>query len=302
MRSISRRAVVRTLVSLPAFSMFKSIRMEASPAPWEQSGTAGPAKLNLIFHGLFAFIIWRNPKYIQAIAPIVDDHSYMAGGKALASLMQLAKGQTYELKGVNDGQMSPGFDETRNSVFQKINDIDMRQSYCQINLPFPDAVTGLRAVPKQGGCEFYKAAPKLKHKPNELPLIHAFSYTLSSAEKPSIDGLSSVYMDQTALSYNLHLRAEPKSEVFAMTGFDSLNKLFPELKAQLTDCYDNYYAHPDVAFPSGLSVEDECSLPELILNLCPPPPTSGTSAAMGKAVTRTVDGKLVNCHSVAILH
>jgi len=292
MRSISRRAVLRAIVSLPAISISKSINLEGAVVPWELSPPADPSKVNLIFHGLFAFIVWKNTKYIQAIAPVVDDHSYMAGGKALASLMPLAKGQTYELKGVKDGKMSPGFDDTKNSVFEKINDIDIRQSYCQINLPFPDAVYGLRAVPKQSGCDFYTKAPKLKHKPDELPLIHVLSYTLSS-DMPSIDGLNGVVMDKTASWYNLHLRAEPKIEINAMPGFNSLNKLFPELNAQLAGCYDNFYSRPDPAFPDGLSIEDECTLPELILNLCPPP-------AAGSR--HPYDGKLVNCHSVVVLH
>jgi hypothetical protein len=204
------------------------------------------------------------------------------------------------LKGANDGSLSPGFDEAKNSVFVNLHDIDARQSYCQFNLPLPDGVFGLRAVPKQGKCEFYKTAPHLKRKPSELPLIHVLSYTLS--DTPAIEGLKGVVFDQTALSYNLHLRAEPESDLNATMGFDSLNKLFPELNAHLTNCYDSFYSRPDTAFPGGLSVEDECTLPELLSNSCPPPAMVNTTAAMKAAsVSGHLDGKLVNCHSVIVL-
>jgi len=296
MQAISRRTVIRALASIPAASILEPISMGRDSRAWK-TDASDPKTLLLVFHGLFAFVVWENVKYIQAIAPMVDDHKYLAGGKAYKDLMGLGKGQTYSLTGANDGSLSPGFVETKNSVFVNLHNIDARQSYCQFNLPFPDRVYGLRAVPKQNNCEFYKAAPHLKKKPTELPLIHAFSYTLSG--KPAIDGLNGVVFDETTDSYNLHLRAEPESDINAMTGFDSLNKLFPELKAQLATCYDNVYAHPDKKFPAGLSADDECSLAEVKSGGCPAPPA--TTASLMKMKPTLVDGKLVNCHSVVVI-
>src|ERR1700693_4039481 len=254
MRSFTRREVVGALVTLPATSLFKVLGAEVA-VPVRMAGENSITTLNVVLHGLFAFVVWSNLKYIQAIAPIVTDHSYFAGGKSLASLKSLKQGQIYTLGGVKANQtLTNGFDVRKNSIFENIHDTDFRQAYCQILLPFPDAVYPLRVVPKQSGCEFYKTAPKLKQNTDFLPLIHVFSYTLASTHKPTIVPLSGLVLDQTTTSYNLHLRAEPKVEsVGAPVAFDSLNLLFPELKAQLSSCYDNYYAPADTSFPSGLS-------------------------------------------------
>jgi len=303
MRLISRREAVGTLVALPSARLLKSLGIK----PTMLGNTEVPTTvttLNVVFHGLFAFVLWNNSKYIQAIAPIVSNHSYLVGGQALASLQPLGQGQRYTLNGVTAGNMSTGFDPSKNSVFGNIHQIDFRQSHCEILLPFPDTVSLLRVVPMQSGCDFYKTAPTLTQKPTSLPLIHVFSYTLGTTSKPTLNPLTALNMDTTASFYNLHLRAEPKVDMAGgPVGFASLDLLFPELQAQLNSCYDSYYASPDTSFPPGLSAMDECTLEELISNQCPPPPTMDTldSKSAKSAKHYPFDGKLVNCHSVVIL-
>jgi hypothetical protein len=304
MRSLTRRETIGALLGLPSISLFKSIGMEAiAPIGRERSAAPQTTTLNVVFHGLFAFVVMSNLKYILAIAPTVSNHSYLAGGKDLSSLQPLTQGQNYTLNGVTPGAFSNGFDASQNSVFINIQKSDLTKSYCQILLPFPDGVSQLRVVPMQSACgDFYLKAPKLKQKPTSLPLIHAFSYTLAGSNKPTIDSLPGLTLDQTSLSYNLHLRAEPPVEMAnGPVGFASLNSLFPELQAQLNPCYDSYYAPPDVSFPNGLSDVDECTLEELKFGFCPAPPLSETKKAKSPLIHYPFDGKLVNCHSVVIL-
>jgi hypothetical protein len=127
---------------------------------------------------------------------------YLAGGQTLASLQALTQGQAYRLNGLKDGSMATGFDANKNSVFGNIHQIDFRQSYCEILLPFPDAVSLLRVVPMQSGCNFYNnpVPPALTQPPASLPLIQVFSYTLASANKPTLDPLSAHL--HTALSHH----------------------------------------------------------------------------------------------------
>jgi hypothetical protein len=306
MYSLTRRQAMGTLIILPGISILKSLGTRTNvPIERERETASSVTTLNVVFHGLFAFVVWNNLKYIQAIAPVVSNHSYFAGGRDLTSLQPLAEGQTYELSGVNSGVFSNGFDASLNSVFVGVHDTDFTKAYCQILLPFPDAVSQLRVVPtKPAFGDFYLAAPRLKQKPISLPLIHNFSYTLTSSNKPTLGSLSGLKLDQTSSSYNLHLRAEPPVEMSGgPVGFASLNGLFPELKAELNPLYDTYYAPPDSSFPSGLSSLDECTLEELNLTLCPPPPTAQAkdSKDLNPLQRYPLDGKLVNCHSVVIL-
>lgn len=98
MRSITRREAVGTLVGLPAMSLVKSLGIaETAGIGLERPAASSITTLNVVFHGLFAFVVWKNPPYIQAIAPIVSNHFYLAGGKASSSLQALTQGQTYTL-------------------------------------------------------------------------------------------------------------------------------------------------------------------------------------------------------------
>jgi len=131
----TRREAVRTLTGVSGLCLIESLGL-ASPILSDAATMPSITTLNVIFHGLFAFLVWNSSKYIQAIAPVVSNHSYYAGGKSFASLKALNQGQSYSLNGVKPGGFSPGFDPGKNSVFANIHQIDYRISYCQVLLQF----------------------------------------------------------------------------------------------------------------------------------------------------------------------
>src|SRR5579871_6838528 len=55
-------------------------------------------KLNIVFHGTFAFHVLADSSGIDVLIPEVQDHAYYAGPWQTGKLKQLTKGATYQLR------------------------------------------------------------------------------------------------------------------------------------------------------------------------------------------------------------
>src|ERR1700683_4899632 len=103
-------------------------------------------KLNVIFHGLFAFVIWDH--CIEVLAPDVADHEYKAGVWKFER--RLREGATYHLKGVKKcGQIPSQTPDTGcNAVLDHFVQVDRqkRKLFCSFVLPFPEDIIHMRPV------------------------------------------------------------------------------------------------------------------------------------------------------------
>ena len=306
MKDLSRRSVLKGLTTLPVVTALHPLdfsRKLAEATPRQ----AGPAikTLNVIFHGLFAFVLWKKQNYIQVLAPIVGDHVYKAGGRG-THLQPLAAGQTYTLTGVKDGGMNPGFDPDMNSVFNNHAQIDARAVYCSFLINIPNGIYALRCLPKMPGEEFYTSSPEPLHKPGQLPLVHVLTYSPDSIQPLNLSPLKKLQMYVAGDTANLHVRAEPErmSQESTPGAFDRLNFVFPDLGAQLNPKYGEASQPLDPqgwpGFPHGVDVDDECALVD-VLNGCPPP-TRPIGKAIQEPPFRTLDGHPINCHSITVIN
>src|SRR5215470_10185429 len=105
---------------------------------------AQTANVNVIFHGLFVFVLKEG--YIDVLIPTVDDHSYRAGPfLAEETLMSRPLSQPYALAGVTPGKAN--FDLDINFF---IGDYDYDTTagpdrvYARIVLPYPKEIVSLR--------------------------------------------------------------------------------------------------------------------------------------------------------------
>src|SRR5436305_14965226 len=71
--------------------------MNSSTKPSKDNATVGEQQLNIIFHGLFSYIIWSD--HLEVLAPQVDEHVYKAG--TWGQEMRLKESVMYRLTGVH---------------------------------------------------------------------------------------------------------------------------------------------------------------------------------------------------------
>src|SRR5579871_6838679 len=136
----------------------------AFPQPVGNGSSSPGLQLNVVFHGLFAYII--GPNGVEVLAPQVDDHVYKAGtwGKEFP----LKASVVYELQGVHGEVQPPSVDEQNNLVLKNISNIDRSPArlFCSFMLPLPTKIVGLRTVRSGAGRPIFvgSAAAQLKTK------------------------------------------------------------------------------------------------------------------------------------------
>jgi len=200
--------------------------------------TNAAQKLNVVFHGMFAFIFWND--HIEVLAPEEDDHMYRAG--SWGRERRLREGGVYALDGVTPSKTPIRLDPTKNLVLSRLTNInrDPRILFCSFTFPLPESMTGLRHVKLEPARSLFGGAASKSVSITTLPLIQVFTYQVGDFAKlrfnplplwtptPGPQGIA-----------NLHVWGESDS-VFTeddrdhpMRGFEQLTSLFPDLDLQL---------------------------------------------------------------------
>lgn len=255
-----------------------------SPQENQQPGqTQARGLLNVIFHGLFAYVI--SDTGIEILVPQLTEHTYKAG--TWGQEMRLSEGRTYQLQGVTDYRVMPAGtpDPSLNAVVYDFPDIYRSgpNFYCSLQLPFPKALRSVRRSPPiadlLAGQKVFKAAfngkdsTGINKKIQKVAMVQVLVYEYGdisalklacrqgSVPEPSL-AWDPILGDGTV---NLHVFAEPEFKFDQMQnhpihGMEALRSLFPKLDLQLNFAVE---ALPDRSSPViGLSVEEEASLPE----------------------------------------
>ena len=270
-----------------ALSLPMAAQAPAPPTP------ANAPRLNVIFHGLFAFII--SSRDIEVLAPQVDDHVYKAG--AWGNEMRLKEGFEYELEGVRPASAVPPIDPNANIIVHTAPGFkrDKSKLFCSIKFPLPDQIVGLRRVTVDPRTMFNgKAATQLKC--TKIPLVLVFTYALDPNKPLSLGkGLPWQPTRNAVKTVNLHVWAEsealqsPLTMTHPMLPFTQLVGLFPWLDLKMIS---SATADPDPQTNvRGLDPFEERTLKErsVLLTAIPPPgaPPAAPSAG-GSEVTSCI--------------
>jgi hypothetical protein len=204
------------------------------------SNDLGQLQLNVVFHGLFSYIIW--PDHIEVLTPQVDQHVYKAGnwGKEF----RLKESLTYQLSGVRREPAAPSVDLRNNIILRKITNIDRSPSrlFCSFTLPFPKSMTGLRRAMAVRQQPFFSGAAAANIAPDSLPLLQVLTYQIDDVRQLNLGAafLWKPEIDNTTHTVNLHIWAEPEVAMIdalqaehAPDAFIRLMKLFPDVDLHL---------------------------------------------------------------------
>jgi hypothetical protein len=231
-------------------------------------------QLNLVFHGLFGYVIW--PDRIEVLAPDVNDHVYKAGtwGKEL----RLKQGTTYRLGGVVASATSPAIDRKNNLVFRTISEIDRSPSkiFCSFSLPLPASMSGLRHAPNTKARPFFSGPASANLAIDSLPMIQTLVFHVQDIHQLGF-GTALSWTPQIAKdgTVNLHIWAEPDADPgephpnHAPMAFNQLMSLFPQIQLQLEFGAGTVQPDKTVAI-KGVSVWEQWSLVERNRILFPP--------------------------------
>jgi hypothetical protein len=224
-----------------ALSLFAAAQISDHPgvaAPAPSQPTALAPNLNVIFHGLFAFVVWSD--HIEVLAPQVDDHAYKAG--SWGNEVRLKEGKIYELTGVRPASAVPAIDPTTNVVLDKVDNIKREQSnlFCSIKFPLPAAIKSLRRLSAADSSKMFGGNAAAHLQCRQVPLLEVFVYPIDSLKNLSLGNdlpwQPSMNGDKTV---NLHVWAEPEAMLSPMPGahsmkaFNQLMALFPDLDLKL---------------------------------------------------------------------
>ena len=226
-------------------------------------------RINLIFHGLFTFVLTDNG--ISVLTPNNDEHKYCYLGRGGYVPMW---GQ-YSLKGVNStNPTKPNPDLTFNAVVTAkncgfdVSDVDKdKKSVCTLGLPLPNKksdMAPLRFAPADLFYVYGKYAPVTA---KAFPMIQVLSYDVDpmNASNVTLERTSpsnyykswKPYLGSGSKVENLHIFAEPDSDVL--------------------DC------HAELAFSSMVSMI-HANVADMLVRLKPsttppglPPPTDPTN-------------------------
>lgn len=226
---MTRRNILTAALGAPLIR-FAMPRFQAAE---RQGGAAKsrPARLNVLFHGLFAFVTWDN--YIEVLVPDVPDHVFLAG--AWKEEQELRADHTYRLLGVESRPLAMmTFDPENNAVVYNAGQIDHRIERCRLLLPVPDRVWPLRCMLQNDPGEFF-SCNEIRAK--KLPIVTALTYdglegtpSLGSLWKPSA----------ASRAMNLHVWAEPNHAVADSHAYAALKRfkaLFPDRCLDLNPHY-----------------------------------------------------------------
>lgn len=257
--------------SLLLFFLTNVLQLTVSAQGALPHATAKEAQLNVVFHGLFSYIIW--PDHVEVLAPQVDEHVYKAG--SWGKEFRLREGVVYRLEGVHAEARIPDIDVRNNLVLTKISNIDHSSAklYCSLILPMPQQMIGLRRAyppPKQPA---FQGKALSGTNPDSIPLVQTLVYKVEG--QPNLGKeFPWVSEDKGSGTINLHIWAEPEIDTTGMSpshasqAFSHLMSLFPDLDLQLAF---GASASPDKStLVRGLKPWEERSLVERSQLLFPP--------------------------------
>jgi hypothetical protein len=227
--------------------------------------TAPAQRLNLVFHGMFAFVFWRDR--LEVLAPQEDDHVYKAG--AWGRERRLREGHTYALRGVQPGASPPPIDASGNLIVSRFTTIERDPDVlcCSIQLALPDSMSGLRRVKLHPTQRLFAGAAIGDATPTSVPLIQVLTFNVEDFSGVSLDPLTTWTPKPGRLgSVNLHIWAESDSffteeeKDHPIRGFEQLIRLFPGLDLQLL--YSTGVPMDPAVDVPGLEVWEQATLRE----------------------------------------
>jgi hypothetical protein len=285
MEKINRRQILKGISTLPLAAAAGAL-ISCEKRQEQTSTNLKPKALgqfNVVVHGLFAMVFDNSLNVdgkslpLVLMPPVVDMHAYGAGG--WRHEQQLEKGACYQLSNVKSNT-SWKLDPTKHQPLIQCTDKGSAKPcggtkcasgtppYCTICLPYPDALSPWRILPRPSTLtNFYNKDEQIV-KDNQLntyvqslPLIHVLTYnTFSTPFLQKVDPTDSTknktiwtYQD---LPFNLHLFADP--------AFDGL--MVGHLKAATSAM--NSLFNPALA----LDFSDYATLETAIKNPTDPPP------------------------------
>jgi hypothetical protein len=299
MKSLSRRRVLKQLVSLPfagasALSLLACNHQHHTPslphtnisAPPQarlcDARLAGPSNpgLNVFLHGLF--LISSKNGLFDLYTPNVGDHAYKAGRwRAEKDLLQ---GSAISLSGVNAGAM-PVFSSTSHFIIQNnvAATLDSTKSYfSSFQLPFPDISSPpllhrILSTPAGYSGFFAKDSQHddLGMVPTSIPLVYIFVYPQTQFKGDTKDvnlimtyqGIASPEWTYAPdpndpLTYDLHIHASPNKCMDAT----HLPIALSTMSAMFTPSLTLALNYPEGSIPSGKGCEEDESLEDRV---CP---------------------------------
>jgi hypothetical protein len=309
MQMMNRRGAVKMLATLPALPYLRAAKPaepEAEPAAQSSAGVA--KNVNLIFHGMIAFVVYPNasPAYINAIAPIVGPHSYFAGGRTLGKLTAVPQGKIYDFRTtLVQGQLPAGINPLSYGFFPITGTPDPSFIYFNILLPVPTTVHGFRWAQRPAGKSFFSPPPPPERDPLQVPMVHVFQYSVQPKVVVSSSSFDGLAYDTTKTSYNIHFRAEPGKEASSLSSdFDTYNSLISGFNTHITSGLEGTCGPLDDPSKTvkGMVQADEATLIDLNggIEACPGTTSSVAKkdSRLGQPVVNMMDGHLVNCLSI----
>jgi hypothetical protein len=239
-----------------ATKMNKDEVLLAQTQPIEGGSQLAPPQLNVIFQGLFAFVVAEDS--IEVLVPEMSDHVYKAGTPNLSSsepcgpLLDLSRGTPYELQGVTGRSKGPLFDPTVNAVISgaqagetlakvEATNPDPKLLFCSIRLPLPDEIHSLRRVPASKCPKgFFQGKDSALIKATELSLTQVLVYRNFKGSPLRLYPLEWAPQPNSN-PVNLHVYAEAQRHMDAeegkkhsAEGFKTLIKLLPGTQLELS--------------------------------------------------------------------
>jgi len=251
-------------------------------------------KLNVVFHGMFAFITW--PDGIEVLAPNEEDHVYKAG--AWGRERRLCEGCVYTLTGVVPHSNRPELNPSENLVVRNLRQInrDPEVLFCSMRLPFPESLEGLRRVQLHDDRPIFGGAAADQIVASSLPLVPVLTYAVDDLARVAFDPLPMWVAEPGANGIaNLHVWAE--SDCFftederdhPIRGFEQLIRLFPGLDLQLL--YSTGAARDAEVPVPGMQDWEQATLRERsrLLYGIPQDPNGGRGAEVTNCLALNVD-------------
>jgi hypothetical protein len=245
-------------------------------------------RLNVVFHGMFAYVIW--PDHVEVMAPQEEDHVYKAG--AWGRERRLKEGGAYTLEGVRPGTEKLAINPRENLVLSQLRTIDRSVDalFFSLRMPLPHCMTGLRRVRLDPQKQLFRGEAARDLSLTMLPLIQVLTYV--------VDDFSAVHLDPnhtwrpdpaSAGTANLHIWAESDSVFTAQEkdhpihGFQQLVRLFPGLELQLL--YSTGAPPEQPIAVGGMQVWEQATLRERSQLMYGVPNTSGEDDSRGAEIT-----------------
>jgi hypothetical protein len=295
----SRRTLLQGLAGLPLMAALPP----TLTAPQHENTKKVPPftsikSLVVLFHGLFAFVVWPDHLLILAPRVLLNDHVYKVGN--WTQELDVADGGRYFLNVERTTKPTWGtFDIQKHPVMKKVGNFYPNSALVKYGVyaPFPDDVVQLRCLNKIQNFPFFDyGIPKA---PDTIPLVTALVYkNFAPGSQPSVEpNLWKAPLNQDVV--HLHVRAEPQDEHSSPDGITSLGSVFGLSKTDLalncnyTDCFvcpDTNPTPPEYT----ITTAEECTLYEIAkgnVNPC---------VGYTQICTTPSRGRPVNCASIIV--